>query len=82
MDPASLSAHFSTVRDNLPLFGFLLFSLPITSIFSWFVPSDLESDAAKMHISMQHSSVAFAHRVDRNSRDTVAVRKSSTRWSR
>jgi hypothetical protein len=46
---------------------------------NWFVPNDLESDAAKTHFSMQHNSVAFAHRVHRNSRHTVAVRKSSTR---
>jgi hypothetical protein len=46
-----------------------------------FVPTDLESDAAKMHFSMQHNSVAFAHQVHRNSRHAITVRKSSTRRS-
>jgi hypothetical protein len=48
---------------------------------NWFVPTDLESDAAKMHYSMQHNSVAFAHQVHRNSRHAVAVRNSSSRRS-
>jgi hypothetical protein len=48
---------------------------------NWFVPNDLESDAAKMHYSKQHNSVAFAHRVHRNSRLAVAVRNSSSRRS-
>jgi len=48
---------------------------------NWFVPDDLESDAAKMHYSMQHKSVAFAHQVHRNSRHAVAVRNSSSRRS-
>jgi hypothetical protein len=34
-----------------------------------------------LHFSMQHQSVAFAHRVNRNSRHAVAVRKSSSRRS-
>lgn len=38
---------------------------------NWFVPTDLESDAARMHYSLQHNSVAFAHQVRRNSRATV-----------
>jgi hypothetical protein len=48
---------------------------------NWFVPTDLESDAAKMHYTMQHNSVAFAHQVHRNSRHAVAVRNSSSRRS-
>jgi hypothetical protein len=48
---------------------------------NWFVPTDLESDAAKMHYSMQHNSVAFAHRVHRASRHATAVRDSSSRRS-
>ena len=46
---------------------------------NWFVPADLESDAAKMHYAMQHNSVAFAHQVHRNSRHAVAVRNSGSR---
>ena len=48
---------------------------------NWFVPTDFESDSAKMHYSMQHNSVAFAHQVHRNSRHAVAVRNSSSRRS-
>lgn len=46
---------------------------------NWFVPTDLDSDTAKLHYSMQHNSVAFAHQVHRNSRHAVAVRHSSSR---
>ena len=98
MDPASFGAHFSMVRDHLPLFLFLLFGLPPISFVcikfwiagrsakvqrttTWFVPADLESDAAKMHFSMQHNSVAFARRGHRNSRHAVAARNSSSRRS-
>ena len=48
---------------------------------NWFVPTDLESESAKLHYSMQNNSVAFAHRVTRNSRHAVAVRNSSSRRS-
>jgi|GEM_PF-6274556 len=48
---------------------------------NWFVPTDLESDSAKLHYSMQHNSVAFAHQVHRNSRHAVAARNSSSRRS-
>ena len=34
----------------------------------WFVPTDLESDAAKMHYSMEHDSAAFAHHLHRRER--------------
>jgi hypothetical protein len=46
---------------------------------NWFVPTDFDSDTAKLHYSMQHNSVAFAHQVHRNSRHAVAVRHSSSR---
>ena len=46
---------------------------------NWFVPDDLESESAKIHYSMQHNSVAFAHQVHRNSRHAVSVRNSSRR---
>ena len=48
---------------------------------NWFVPTDLESDAARMHFSLQHNSVAFARRVHRNSRHAVAARNSNSRRS-
>jgi hypothetical protein len=38
---------------------------------NWFVPTDLESDAARMHYSLQHNSVAFGHLVRPNSRAAV-----------
>ena len=48
---------------------------------NWFVPTDLESESAKLHYSMQHNSVAFVHQVHRNSRHAVAARNSSSRRS-
>jgi hypothetical protein len=48
---------------------------------NWFVPTDLESDAAKMQYSMQRNSVAFAHRINRNARHPVPVRNSGPRRS-
>ncbi len=42
----------------------------------WFVPTDLESDAAKMHYSMEHNSVAFAHHLHRRARHSAADRDS------
>jgi hypothetical protein len=72
----------------LPAFSFLLMKFWIVGrttkvqrTTNWFVPTDLESDSAKMHYSMQHNSVAFAHQVHRNSRHAVAVRNSSSRRS-
>jgi hypothetical protein len=47
----------------------------------WFVPSDLESEAARMHYEMGRNSVAFAHQVNRTSRHAVAARNSSSRRS-
>lgn len=98
MNPASIGANLSLVREHLPLFVFLLFGVPAVSFISikfwiagrsarvqrttnWFVPTDLESESAHMHYSMQHQSVAFAHRVNRNSRHAVAVRNTSSRRS-
>jgi len=98
MDPSSIGAHFSIVRDHLQLFAALLFAFPTLSFLSikiwsagrstkvqrttnWFVPTDLESESARLHYSMQHQSVAFAHQVHRNARHAVAVRNSSSRRS-
>jgi hypothetical protein len=47
----------------------------------WFVPDYLDSESARLHYSMQHNSVAFAHRVGRDSRGRVALRKSGLRRS-
>ena len=77
MDPANFTANLSMVRDHLPLFLCLLFGLPIVGFIGilywqrnthWFVPTDLESDAAKMHYSMEHDSAAFAHHLHRRER--------------
>jgi hypothetical protein len=40
---------------------------------SWFVPDDLESDAARLHYSLQHHSVAFAQNAPRHPRHAVAT---------
>jgi hypothetical protein len=48
---------------------------------SWFVPTDLESESARMHYAMQHQSVAFAHQLHPTARHAVAARKSSSRRS-
>ena len=48
---------------------------------NWFVPTDLESESAKLHYSMGNQSIAFANRAQRNTRHAVAVRISSSRRS-
>jgi len=45
---------------------------------SWFVPTDLESESARTHYSMQHNSIAFAHQTHRNPRHAVKVRNSGS----
>ena len=79
---------FVVLLVALPAFSFLLMkfwiagrSTKVQRTTNWFVPTDLESDSAKMHYRMQHNSVAFAHQVHRNSRHAVAVRNSSSRQS-
>jgi hypothetical protein len=44
---------------------------------NWFVPTDLDSDAARLHASMQHNSVAFAHLAHRSSSPAInrAIRR-------
>jgi hypothetical protein len=37
----------------------------------WFVPTDLESDVAKMHYSMEHNSAAFARHLHRRVRHSA-----------
>jgi hypothetical protein len=85
MDPATLGATLSTIREYLPLFFLLLFGLPIITFVAitfwiagrsakvqrttnWFVPTDLESDAARMHFSMQHNSTDFTRQRRRAAR--------------
>jgi hypothetical protein len=48
---------------------------------SWFVPDDLESDAARLHYSLQHHSVAFANSLPRHPRHANASRNSASRRS-
>lgn len=48
---------------------------------SWFVPDDLESDAARLHYSLQHHSVAFANHPLRHQRHAVETSNSTTRRS-
>ena len=45
----------------------------------WFVPTDLESDAAKMHYSMEQDSVSFARHLRRRVRHSTADRDSGPR---
>jgi hypothetical protein len=78
---------FVVLLVALPAFSFLMMkfwiagrSMKVQRNTNWFVPTDLESDAAKMHYNMQHNSVAFAQ-VHRNSRTAVPVGKSSSRRS-
>ncbi len=73
---------------GLPALSFLAMKFWIASrsaraqrVTNWFVPTDLESESARTHYSMQQQSVAFAHQLHRNSRHAVAVRKSSSRRS-
>jgi hypothetical protein len=46
---------------------------------NWFVPTDLESESARMHYSMQHQS--GAPRVHRHLRHADAVKNSSSKRS-
>jgi hypothetical protein len=78
---------FVVLLVALPAFSFLLIkfwiagrSTKVQRTTNWFVPTDLESDSAKLHYSMQHNSVAFAQ-VHRNQRTAGPVRKSSSRRS-
>ncbi|WP_348264664.1 hypothetical protein P8935_09025 [Telmatobacter sp. DSM 110680] len=87
---STVRAHleiFVVLLVALPAFSFLMMkfwiagrSAKVQRNTNWFVPTDLESEAAKMHYSMQHNSVAFAH-VRRNQRTAVTVRKPSSRRS-
>ncbi|HEY2467969.1 MAG TPA: hypothetical protein VGI45_09005 [Terracidiphilus sp.] len=59
---------FAILLFALPSASFLSIKLWIaarasktTRSTTWFVPDDLESDAARMHYSMGRSAVAFAH---------------------
>ena len=89
MDPSSIGANLSILRDHFAPFVVLLFGLPALTFLAmrfwiagrsakaqrttnWFVPTDLESESARLHLSMQ---------LHRNSRHAVAVRKSSSRRS-
>lgn len=79
---------FAFLLFGLPLFSFVSIKFWIAGRSSrvqratnWFVPNELESEAARMHYDMRHQSVAFAHRAYRNSRHAVAVRKPSSRRS-
>lgn len=47
----------------------------------WFVPTEIESDAARMHFSLQHNSVAFNRQVHRKARHAGAARNASSRRS-
>lgn len=58
---------FALLLFTLPLISFVVIKLWIAAranksqrTTNWFVPDDLESDAARMHYSMGHNSVAFA----------------------
>ena len=79
---------FATLLFGLPAVSFVSIKFWIAGrstkpqrATDWFVPSDLESEAARMHYEMGRSSVAFAHRVNRNSRHAAAGRNSSSRRS-
>ena len=59
---------FAVILFALPSASFLSIKLWIAAranktqrTSDWFVPDDLESDAARLHYSMGHNSVAFAH---------------------
>lgn len=66
---------FALLLFALPLVSFLSFKFWVAARTSktqratnWFVPSDLDSESARMHYSMGHQSVAFARQARRNRR--------------
>ena len=98
MDPSSIGANLSVIRNHFELFVILLVGLPAFTLLlmkfwiagrstrvqrttNWFVPTDLESEAAKLHYSIGKHSVAFASPTQRNTRHAVAVRNPSSRRS-
>jgi len=48
---------------------------------SWFVPDDLQSDAARLHYSLQHHSVAFTNSRPRHPRHAIAITNVPSRRS-
>lgn len=48
---------------------------------NWFVPDDLESDAARLHYTLQHHSVAFAKSRARHPRHAIATNVPTRRSS-
>ena len=66
---------FAALFFALPLVSFLSFKFWIAAranktqrATNWFVPADLDSDAARIHYAMGHQSIAFARQVRRNPR--------------
>ena len=94
MDPANLGAGLSIVRELLffacllfgvPIVSFIVIKFWIASRSTivqrtthWFVPTDLESESAKVHYDMLHDSVEFARRFHRKSNRAVAARNSGS----
>jgi hypothetical protein len=77
---------FGSLLFTLPLTSFITIKLWIAARANksqrktnWFVPDNLESEAARLHYGMGHQSVAFARQVRRNSPHMVAGRNSRMR---
>ena len=77
---------FALLLFALPVISFLAIKLwsaarasKVQRTTNWFVPTDLDSDAARLHYSMGHQSVAFASRARRNSRPAASGGSSAGR---
>ncbi|MGA8088825.1 MAG: hypothetical protein WCA10_16205 [Terracidiphilus sp.] len=98
MDPSSIGANLSVIRNHVELFVVLLFGVPAVFILAiklwvahratraqritnWFVPTDFDSESARLHYSMQHQAVALAHKSRRNARHAAPARKSNSKGS-
>jgi hypothetical protein len=77
---------FATLLFALPLISFLSVRIWLAARASkvqrttnWFVPTDLESDAARMHYAIGRNSAAFAHQARSDARATATARNSKMR---
>jgi len=73
-----LLPFFVCLLFGLPIVSFIVIkfwiarhSTKMQHTANWFVPTDLESESAKMHYALLHNSAEFARRFHRKSRHTV-----------